>query len=156
LLRAIGQDRVRLKINPDVSTVIGNVSSGDGIENPIIAVRKAKTELWVKNNELISIGGLLSREKIETESRVPFLSALPLIGSLFRSTKLSEKQTQLIIFISIKILEEGEVGGVDIQRPSNIHPSIQKIMDELDELSKKHKKTNIKEDLRKILDIQEK
>jgi general secretion pathway protein D len=151
----IGKERVRIKINPDVSTVIGNVSSADGIENPIIAVRKAKTELWVQNNELISIGGLLSRETIETESRVPFLSALPLIGSLFRSKKVATKQTQLIIFISIKVLEEGKVDGVDIKRPSEIHPAIQKIMDELDDLSKQHKEYDLKEDLRKVLDIQD-
>ena len=151
----IDKDRVRIKINPDVSTVIGNVSSADGIENPIIAVRKAKTELWVKNNELISIGGLLSRETIETESRVPFMSAIPLIGSLFRSKKVATKQTQLIIFISIKVLEEGEVNGVSIQRPSDIHPAIQKIMDELDELSKEHKDYDLKEDLKKVLDVRE-
>jgi len=152
---SIDKDRVRIKINPDVSTVIGNVSSADGIENPIIAVRKAKTELWIKDKELISIGGLLSKEEIETESRVPFLSAIPLIGSLFRSKKITTKQTQLIIFISVKILKEGKVGGVDIQRPSEIHPEIQKIMDELKDLSKKHKATDLKEDLRKVLDIRE-
>ncbi|MCM8535758.1 MAG: type II and III secretion system protein [Lentisphaeraceae bacterium] len=151
----IDKDRVRIKINPDVSTVIGNVSSADGIENPIIAVRKAKTELWVKNNELISIGGLLSRETIETESRVPFLSAIPLLGSLFRSKKVATKQTQLIIFISIKVLEEGVVNGINVNRPSDIHPAIQKIMDELDDLSKKHKEYDLKEDLKKALDVKE-
>ncbi|MCM8531948.1 MAG: type II and III secretion system protein [Lentisphaeraceae bacterium] len=151
----IDSDRVRIKINPDVSTVIGNVSSADGIENPIIAVRKAKTELWVKNNELISIGGLLSRETIETESRVPFLSAIPLLGSLFRSKKVATKQTQLIIFISLKVLEEGIIDGVSINRPSDIHPAIQKIMDELDELSKEHKEYDLKEDLKKVLDYKE-
>ena len=151
----IDKDRVRIKINPDVSTVIGNVSSADGIENPIVAVRKAKTELWVKNNELISIGGLLSRETIETESRVPVLSSIPLIGSLFRSSKVTNKQTQLIIFLSIKVLEEGESNGVSIQRPSEIHPAIQKIMDELDELSKKYKDYNMLEDMKKALDVKE-
>lgn len=53
----VANGRVRLEINPEVSTVTGFSNAGEGVANPIIAVRNAKTELEVLSGQLISIGG---------------------------------------------------------------------------------------------------
>ncbi|MDT8390253.1 MAG: type II and III secretion system protein [Lentisphaeria bacterium] len=96
-------DRIRLDVSPEVS----NVSRTDEATGaPIIAVRNAKTELELRDGQLVSIGGLLRNEELERERRVPVLSAIPLLGHLFRGTSQQTVQSQLVIFIRVTILAD--------------------------------------------------
>lgn len=104
----IGKDLLRVEISPEVSTVTGFRGAGSGIENPIIAVRNATTELAVKSGQLVSIGGLLREEERKVERRVPILSSIPLLGHLFRSTRRQTVQTQLVIFLTLTALDGAE------------------------------------------------
>ena len=101
----IANGLLRVEISPEVSTVTGFRSAGTGLENPIIAVRNATTELTVKSGQLVSIGGLLREEERKVERRVPILSSIPLLGQLFRSTRRQSVQTQLVIFLTLTALE---------------------------------------------------
>jgi len=138
-------DTVRVRISPEVSTVTGFSSAGEGVSNPIIAIRQAHTELRVKDGELVSIGGLLRSEKREVERRVPLLSTLPVIGSAFVSTRRESVQTQLVIFLTIHVLEEGEVNGTRIVRPIDRDPRVQ---EEVDRMSDERDEPTLKKDIR--------
>lgn len=116
----ISGDRVRLEVNPEVSTVIGFSTAGE-VSNPIIAVRQARTELEVKDGQLISMAGLLQSTDRDTTRRTPGFSELPLLGTFFKSNREQSTQTQLIIFLNIKILEFGEQ---TIIQPDNLDPKI--------------------------------
>lgn len=127
----ISGDRVRLEVNPEVSTVIGFSTAGD-VSNPIIAVRQARTELEVKDGQLISMAGLLQSTDRDTARRTPGFSELPLLGAFFKSNREQSTQTQLIIFLNIKILEFGEE---TIIQPDNLDP---KITDEIERIETKN------------------
>lgn len=143
----ISNETVRLSISPEVSTVSGFAQTGDGFANPIIAVRNATTELEVKNGQLISIGGLMRQEEREHERRVPLLSTIPVLGNFFSSSYKENVKSQLVIFLTIKILEEAKTGDVTIYHPNRKNEVIAnevKIM----EKEMKHPKATIKSDIK--------
>lgn len=124
----IAGDRIRLEVNPEVSTVI-SFSVAGGVSNPIIAVRQARTELEVRDGQLISMAGLLQSTERDTKRRTPIFSNVPVLGSLFKSDRKQSEQTQLIIFLKIKILEFGEE---TIIQPDVIDPEIEEVIDRIE------------------------
>ncbi len=73
-------------------------------QTPAKETRAASTQVLVRDGETTVIGGIITETKSETESGVPYLSKIPFIGALFRQrTKRSDK-TELIIFITPKIV----------------------------------------------------
>jgi len=93
----IAGDRIRLRINPEFS----NVSRYDLVSKaPYIALRSASTELEATSGDMIVLGGLLRKEERETETHVPYLWRIPLIGWLFTGTNTRSITTQLVIFMT--------------------------------------------------------
>jgi general secretion pathway protein D len=146
----ISGDTVRLEVAPEVSTVTGYSTAGStGISNPIIAVRNANTELEVKDGELISIGGLYRTEEREKRRKVPILGSMPVVGHLFRGTWTQSIRTQLVIFLSITILDEGKPGGVRVHQPDTIPEPVRKEMERIEE-TMQTPYANVHEDLQKF------
>jgi type IV pilus assembly protein PilQ len=71
---------------------------------PSISKREAETEVLVKDGETTVIGGIYTRQTSNRENGVPFLSKLPLLGYFFRATNDSDDHTELLIFITPRIL----------------------------------------------------
>ncbi|MEA3499628.1 MAG: secretin N-terminal domain-containing protein [Candidatus Marinimicrobia bacterium] len=92
---------IELRPNADFQ----NGQTPDGI--PIIATRRANTSVKVKNGKTIVIGGLMREQKVESVSKVPILGSIPLLGFLFRKTVKSSVKTELVIFITPRIVTEG-------------------------------------------------
>lgn len=91
---------ITTKLLPEVSTNIATAGN-----NPSIRTRQAETTLRVKNGETIVIGGLIQREDRKNVTKVPLLGDIPLIGNLFKSTNIEKRETELMIFITPKILD---------------------------------------------------
>ncbi|OGW39779.1 MAG: hypothetical protein A2X58_12895 [Nitrospirae bacterium GWC2_56_14] len=84
------------KSEPDYTRVV------DGI--PTITKRNANTELVVNDGETVVLGGILTKNEGISESGVPFLSEIPLLGWLFRKKSKFENQAELMIFITPTIV----------------------------------------------------
>jgi len=96
----ISQDKyVRLKISQEVTKVTGSI---DG--QPKTAKRAVETNLIVPNNETIVLGGLVGEDKGESTQKVPFFGDIPLLGRLFRKEQSSSLKTNLLIFITPRIV----------------------------------------------------
>lgn len=67
---------------------------------PVITTREAETSAIVKNGHTIVIGGLIGETTQLTESGVPILKDVPLLGFLFRSRSTSRTRTELAIFLT--------------------------------------------------------
>ncbi len=93
---------VYLKINitknePD----FGNTgASGD----PSIIQKEARTELLVPDGETTVIGGIYTRNTSQSMSSVPFFGSIPILGYLFKSTSEIDNRTELLIFITPRII----------------------------------------------------
>ena len=70
----------------------------------MISTREASTHLFVKDGETVVIGGLADRQVERTRSGIPFLSALPWIGGLFGSTRNTDAQNELYLFLTPHIV----------------------------------------------------
>jgi len=100
-----------LEVTPHI-TADGNISmkikasnNSAGVGNPPpINKKEATTELQVKNGETTVIGGIYVDNDLTNDQGVPFLSDIPLIGWLFKSTTKSKVKTELLIFITPKIV----------------------------------------------------
>jgi len=69
---------------------------------PPLVTKKAKTEVLVKDGDTTVIGGMFKENKVTAGSSVPFLSSIPLIGRLFKSTQESNQGEELLFFITPK------------------------------------------------------
>jgi general secretion pathway protein D len=67
---------------------------------PIITTREAETSAIVKDGNTVIIGGLIGETRQVTQSGVPILQDLPLLGGLFRTRGDSRQRTELAIFIT--------------------------------------------------------
>jgi type IV pilus assembly protein PilQ len=60
----------------------------------------------VDNGETVVLGGVYTRDKSYAVDRVPFFGDLPYVGFLFKRTTESESKSELLIFVTPKILKE--------------------------------------------------
>ncbi len=89
-------------ISPEVSSVSG--FKGENGDLPIISTRQATTTVRLKDGGSVIIGGLLSEERTENVVKVPILGDIPLLGQLFRHTRITAIKKDLIIEVTPRIL----------------------------------------------------
>lgn len=106
---------VNLILYPSVTSSSGEVSATSQIGSttstdsyPIIKVRELQTQILMKDGETIAIGGLLKDVKSEGVIKVPILGDIPIIGKLFQRKTHDTEKIDLIIFLTVKILNPGE------------------------------------------------
>lgn len=95
---------VTIQMAPEVSDATGSGPGG----LPINTVRRANTTVRVKAGETIIIGGMSYESKRRRESKVPILGDIPLIGQLFRSSRIETKKTEVVIMITPRIVPESK------------------------------------------------
>ncbi len=100
--------QVRLAINPEVADIIGErefkSNGGPSQKLPIIARRSTQTTLKVQNGETIAIGGLITKMDQNKKSGIPFFRKIPLVGFVFGSQNKAAKETELVIFITSRVI----------------------------------------------------
>ncbi len=98
---------ITLKIKPEVSAVTRNVTTSNNNTIPVVETSEAETTVLVKDGVTIVIGGLIKDEKINTDSRIPVLGSIPLIGGAFRNKDHLTRKTELVIFLTPRIVSGG-------------------------------------------------
>ena len=94
-----------LKVTKDsVGEVITNERGG---QVPSIDTRSVETQVLVNNGQTVVLGGIYETEQGEDYRKVPFLGDIPGLGYLFRSSTRVSKKSELLIFVTPKILKEG-------------------------------------------------
>ncbi len=90
-------------LQPEISTL----SADDPVTDlPEKSTRRANSVVKVRDGETIIIGGLQQTETRTIRNRLPLLGDLPLFGKFFRSTKISSVQTDLVIFVTPRVLSQ--------------------------------------------------
>jgi len=74
---------------------------------PSIDTRSVQTQVLVNNGQTVVLGGIYETEQTETETKVPWLGDVPVVGHLFKSTRRISNKSELLIFVTPKILKEG-------------------------------------------------
>ncbi len=99
-----GENTILLQIRADVTQP--DNTFGINLNNSFIpgeVVRSIDTVLNVRPGDTVVLGGLITNEKRQQLSKIPILGDLPIIGSLFRSKRFDNNETELAIFLSPRI-----------------------------------------------------
>ena len=80
----------------------------DGNGNPTITTNEATSEVVVANGATTVLGGIFENTKTETEKKVPFLSAIPILGQLFQSMDDEDTISEILIFITPTIVMDNK------------------------------------------------
>ncbi len=100
-------NRVILDLNVSDDSVGAQVTSATGGYVPSINTRQIITQVLVGDGQTVVLGGILDTTKSKSAQKVPFLAEIPVLGNLFKSTVDIDNKTELLIFITPKILREG-------------------------------------------------
>ena len=101
--------------NPVTVTITEN-----RIEMPVFSSRRVATGITIYDGHTVAVGGLMREDVQDVEDGVPILSDIPLIGRLFKSDAQSHIKSNLIIFVTAKIID---ASGKDYRKPNEVDPS---------------------------------
>ncbi|HTY13794.1 MAG TPA: secretin N-terminal domain-containing protein [Candidatus Omnitrophota bacterium] len=89
---------IRMKIYPKVSD--GNIVSGLPNEN----TTETQNEVLVKDGQTVIIGGLTKEDETQTDTGIPILMQIPILGAFFRRTEIVNEKRELLVFVTPHIL----------------------------------------------------
>ncbi|NND55557.1 MAG: type IV pilus secretin PilQ [Gammaproteobacteria bacterium] len=104
------------QITPDDRIIMDLIVSKDSIgevvvtENgaqPSIDTREVITQVLVDNGQTVVLGGIYETDTGDFQTKVPFLGDIPVVGNLFKSTRRVSNKSELLVFVTPKILKEG-------------------------------------------------
>jgi hypothetical protein len=100
-----GTDSIILQVYADVSAITGFADTSP-VDTPITAQRSAMTTVYLRDGFTLVIGGLTSKTTFESESKVPILGDIPILGFLFRSTLTTHNNPTVEFHITPRIVED--------------------------------------------------
>jgi general secretion pathway protein D len=115
---------VNLQVVQEVSTATAETQ----FDAPIISTREAATHLFVKDGRTAVLGGLIDRQQERTRTGIPILMDLPLLGSIFGSTRKTMANSELFLFLTPHIITDDD--DLDQARDSIVHqaPALEKAL----------------------------
>ena len=98
---------VTLDITPAVSRLVRTETSATGNTNaPVIDIRQASSIVRVRDGATVIMGGLVQNSSNSTRRKVPLLGDIPLLGKAFTSTSKGAERTELIFFVTPRIIND--------------------------------------------------
>lgn len=121
--------KVTPRINPDGYVTmdieqkindVGGVVNVNEVEVPIITKREAKSSVTVRDQSTIVLGGLIREDKTLSETKVPILGDIPVLGMLFKGKSTNKGRTELIVFIRPTVLRSDAQAVAEARRRSRM------------------------------------
>ena len=102
---------VTLKINQELSAVVGN-SDGTTTLTPVLKQRSISSTVSVNDQQTVVLGGLISNQESKDRQGLPFIERIPLLGNVLGQTNNSASRTELVVFITPKVIRDGRDASV--------------------------------------------
>jgi type IV pilus assembly protein PilQ len=109
--------KLRLHIMPEFGIVVGSVQVSSSTV-PIVDTRKVDTTALVDDGQAVVLGGLRKKETTKQVNKIPLLGDLPILGNLFKFEGETTTVSELVVFITPKIITKPEL-TVDEQNAFN-------------------------------------
>jgi len=109
--KAVLSLRVKPQITPDdrviMDLAVNQDTQGAAVSGiPTINTRQVTTQVLVDDGETVVLGGIYNQVDRNDADRVPFFGDLPYIGFLFKNSRVRKTKSELLIFVTPKILSE--------------------------------------------------
>ncbi len=82
---------------------------------PAINKKRVKTQVRVANGETVMLGGIFEQDTKDETNKIPFLGDIPIIGNMFRDTYKQDNKTELLIFLTPRILPDNPIPAARLQ-----------------------------------------
>ncbi len=103
ILPHINGNKIIMDTSLEVKKVVQNVMVGNTMA-PVTLTRDTSTKISMENGEKILISGLIENDSESSQKGVPVLSKIPIMGNLFKYKKTSNSKTNLLIFLSVRVV----------------------------------------------------
>ncbi len=97
---------------------------------PVVNQREAQTTVSVRDGETVVLGGIIKGSLSSTVNKIPILGDLPLLGAAFRSTNQTKSKTELLVFLSPKVVrDEADARALREQVEGQLQPkTLEKVL----------------------------
>lgn len=128
----LDSSRISLKVAPEVSALdpenklTVTIFGGTATEVPAIKTRKAETSVELGDGQSLAMAGLISSSMNNHYDDLPGLADIPILGALFRSTKFQKNQTELVVTVTVYLvnptqnIQDLKLPTDNIRRASNL------------------------------------
>ncbi|RLM22691.1 fimbrial protein [Brenneria alni] len=107
----LGDDRISLKVRPEISEVDPNNSIVmEGLTIPGVSVRRVETTVELASGQSFAIGGLLQKNVSDVLSKVPGLGSIPVLGKLFSSSDYQNNKSELVVIVTPYLVRPAAAG----------------------------------------------
>ncbi len=115
---------ITMLVEPSVSkTVASKITAPSGQSDPRDPkTRSSRNMVRIRSGDTLVVGGLIDRSDATSVRRVPILGHMPIIGEVFKSTDIDNSTSELIVFITPRILEEPGVDNTLASTPASRTP----------------------------------
>ena len=105
---------VTLKIKIEVSQINGRVAGSGGQEQPIIGTRTIDSTIRLEDGETNFLAGLIRTDETNTDTGIPGLSDIPVLGRLFSNKSTNSQRTDVILTMTPHIIRNAEITADDL------------------------------------------
>ncbi|HEV7667670.1 MAG TPA: secretin N-terminal domain-containing protein [Thermoanaerobaculia bacterium] len=105
---------ITLKIKVEVSDISREIQAAGGQSQPVIGTRTIDTKIRLKDGETNFLAGLLRTDEKSSESGIPGLSEIPVLGRLFSNKKGENQRQDVILTLTPHIIRNAEITEEDL------------------------------------------
>jgi type II secretory pathway component GspD/PulD (secretin) len=122
---------VVMEIYQRIDAFAGNVEIANVGQVPVTTEKVASAKVSVRDHDTIILGGLIETDKNKSNSGVPYLKDIPLLGYLFRGSHADEVRKELLVLIRPTVLPTPEIAALTAAAEKNKMPGVRRAEQEL-------------------------
>lgn len=123
----VSDSLIKLQLVPEVSSLdYANAVTLQGFRIPALRTRRVNTTVDVRKDQSLVVSGLLSGEEEMVKTGVPFLKDIPILGTLFSSSRFQRNETELLVIVTPVIVDPNNPRAIDVLRfvPDTTRPAM--------------------------------
>ena len=123
------ENKVDMVVNVEISSLTAELENNQRVRSSM----DTRTNMIVQDNQTLLLGGILFQKDSTVESKVPFFGDLPLIGGLFRHNSIEQTNSELLVFITPRVIDES-AENIPEATKEKIEQQIEKLEDVKEQL----------------------
>jgi pilus assembly protein CpaC len=113
--------RIQIHLTPEVSGIAGTTGQN---QDPVFNTRTLDATVELRDGQSFSVAGLLQNDTSLAQNQLPWVGDVPVIGSLFKSSKYQKHETELVVIVTPRLMQPNAPGQVvasplDQTQPAN-------------------------------------